>query len=1175
MLRHLRGHGKSAHQCRICGASFSRPDILKKHMESHTRKRRTTDNGEEPKRKKEEGRCNWCNQTKELCCGKPYCKTCEEKGKPCKWCHRPMPEKYYELSSDTCNSCTKKKDDKGASSALNGTVTQYDINTKEENKMDLIRFLTTNEATIKSNLQDEIQKHSNIKWYLTLKVKFVKYDKDGEEMSSEPVFRTRPTILMNSDDMDTSHHYEDVKKMENYLREGSGWRLDFIIMMQLNSVPYKPVQGSNYIPTPKYIADKKAVINIQNTDNKCFLWSILAALHPILDNPQRVTHYQPYEDEMNVNGITFPVVRDQIPKFEKQNDISINVFSYDGEWSHYYLARHTSDKEVNLLLISKGEVKHYCLIKNMSRLLGDRTKYNGVTYYCHYCFHGFVREDLLEEHRNYCKHHGGQIVKLPTEDDNILKFKNFQHQLPVPFIIYADFESVTCKIDTCDNDLHTSSTVKYQKHEPCSFGYKIVSMESKYCKPTVIYRGPNVINHFIESLMEEGKEIQHILSNIQPMNLSAEEELSFEKAEMCHICNQLLGADRVRDHCHLTGRFRGAAHNACNINCKYQTEQGQFFIPVVIHNLRGYDSHLIMNAIGKQQSKINCIPNTMEKYISFSIGHLRFIDSLQFLNASLEKLTMNLAQDGPDTFIHLSKHFPNDIDLLLRKGIYPYDYMDNEEKFNENSLPPMTCFYSQLTEQPISTEDYEHAENIWQRFNMKTLGDYHDLYLKTDVLLLADVFENFRTVCLNMYNLDPAHYYTAPGLFWDAMLKMTKIELELFTDPDMHLFIENNMRGGISMVSNRYSKANNKYLKDYNIDEESTYIVPLDANNLYGWAMSEPQPCSEFEWLNNEQIDKFDITQIPDETETGYILEVNLDYPPELHNLHSDYPLAPESTLITEDQLSPYQISLLHDLNMKPGTTKKLVPNLHNKSKYVTHYRNLQLYIKYGLKITKIHRILQFKQRPWMKPYITFNTKHRKIAKNSFEKDFFKLANNSVFGRTMMNVRKHCDVKLVTEEKKLKKWTSKPSYKQHRIFNNDLVAVELIKSTVKLYQPIYVGFSVLELSKTLMYDFHYGLIKPKYASNAKLLFTDTDSLTYEIKTGDVYTDMKEDIHLYDTSEYPIDHPLYSIENKKVLGKMKDESFGTPLSEFVGLRPKMYSMISESEGIAKYVVKRFI
>ena len=664
------------------------------------------------------------------------------------------------------------------------------------------------------------------------------------------------------------------------------------------------------------------------------------------------------------------------------------------------------------------------------------------------------------------------------------------------------------------------------------------------------------------------------------MELTEEEENNFTSAIHCHICDNMLGTDRVRDHCHLTGKFRGAAHNRCNLNFKYQREQGKFFIPVVIHNLKGYDSHL-MNSLRKTDQDISCLPNTMEKYISFSIGNLRFIDSLQFLNASLEKLTSNLAQNGPDKFIHLSKHFPNDIDLLLRKGIYPYDYMDNEEKFNEDSLPPMTCFYSQLTEQPISTEDYEHAEKVWERFKMKTLGDYHDLYLKTDVLLLTDIFENFRTVCLTYYELDPAHYYTAPGLFWDAMLKMTKIELELFTDIDMHLFIENNMRGGISMISNRYSKANNKYLKDYNTEEESTYIVPLDANNLYGWAMSESQPYGGFKWLTKQQLDEFDITQIPDETEVGYILEVDLEYPPELHDLHSDYPLAPESTLITEDQLSPYQTSLLHDLNMKAGTTKKLIPNLHNKSKYVTHYRNLQLYIKYGMKITKIHRILQFKQRPWMKPYITFNTDMRKKARNSFEKDFFKLANNSVFGRTMMNVRRHRRIILIQDPRKLIRYTAKPSFKRFRIFNENLIAVKLNKITIKLLQPIYVGFSVLELSKTLMYDFHYGLIKSKYATNAKLLFTDTDSLTYEIKTDDVYADMKEDIHLYDTSEYPIDHPLYSIENKKVLGKMKDESFGTPLREFVGLRPKMYSMISESEGkktakgIAKYVVKRFI
>ena len=223
------------------------------------------------------------------------------------------------------------------------------------------------------------------------------------------------------------------------------------------------------------------------------------------------------------------------------------------------------------------------------------------------------------------------------------------------------------------------------------------------------------------------------------------------------------------------------------------------------------------------------------------------------------------------------------------------------------------------------------------------MGDYHDLYLKSDVLLLADVFENFRNVCLKAYNVDPCHFYTSPGLAWQACLKMTEVELELWTDPNMYLFIEDGLRGGISMISNRFSKANNPYVPDYDPDQESSYVMYLDANNLYGWAMSQSLPTGEFDWLNEEENSNLDITQIPDDSEEGYILEVDLKYPKELLDLHNDYPLVPEKMKICPEMLSPYCKQLSEDLKLGSVAVPKLVHNLNDKTKYIVHYRNLKL----------------------------------------------------------------------------------------------------------------------------------------------------------------------------------------------------------------------------------------
>ena len=289
-----------------------------------------------------------------------------------------------------------------------------------------------------------------------------------------------------------------------------------------------------------------------------------------------------------------------------------------------------------------------------------------------------------------------------------------------------------------------------------------------------------------------------------------------EDEKDCYYCSKPLFRekfrDAVKDHCHIIGKFRGAAHNVCNLN--FRINPKRTIIPVAFHNLRGYDAHHLMQVIAEVDGNLKCIPNNMEKYISLSLGNLRFIDSFQFVLSSLESL---VSSNKPEEFEIIQK-FESDPEkraLVLRKGVYPYEYMNSFERFNETSLPPKEAFYSSLTKSGISDEDYEHAKKVWEAFECENLGDYHDLYLITDTLLFADVFQNFRKTCMKNYGLDPEHYYTSPGLSWDALLKHTKIKLELPTDYNMYLFIEKGMRGGIFTEMQRYSKDNNPYLHDY------------------------------------------------------------------------------------------------------------------------------------------------------------------------------------------------------------------------------------------------------------------------------------------------------------------------------------------------------------------------
>ncbi|GFU77872.1 uncharacterized protein TNCV_1138801 [Trichonephila clavipes] len=285
-----------------------------------------------------------------------------------------------------------------------------------------------------------------------------------------------------------------------------------------------------------------------------------------------------------------------------------------------------------------------------------------------------------------------------------------------------------------------------------------------------------------------------------------------------------------------------------------------------------------------------------------------------------------------DEFKYMKHYFDSEkIDLLLRKGVFPYDYFDSFEKCKDSCLPPISKFYNKLNEEAISVEDYNHARKVFNEFHLNNLGEYCDLYVKTDVLLLTDLFENFRKICMQTYKLDPCWYFTTPALSWDAMLLHTKVAIELFTDYDMLLFIEKGVRGGISQCCNRYAIANNRYMSNFNPDDEIKYLMYLDANNLYGYAMSKYLPLKDFVWSDKDLTEQ-DILNLSDESDVGYILEVDLEYPSDLHDKHSDFPLAPE--------------------NKPPPNCKepRLLTTLEPKTKYILHYSNLKLYLKLGRK---------------------------------------------------------------------------------------------------------------------------------------------------------------------------------------------------------------------------------
>jgi hypothetical protein len=1023
-----------------------------------------------------------------------------------------------------------------------------------------------------------------------------KFVTEGEDTFLDMPISSKSNNILSVDDINvvTDTMRTQIKaSIESTALKGSGFALERINYIDLNISSYKPLSGSSYVELPKFIQNKKACINVQNKDNKCFQWAVLSGLHPTEKDAYRTSKYTEYIENYNWEDIQFPTAINNISKFEKNNNVSINVYTID-KYNNIIPIKFCKiilEKHINLLLIKTlDENYHYCWIKDFDKLTNKQnSNHKCKTYTCFRCQHHCTSQTILDKHNEWCSKitdsKDGKI-EMPKEG-SFMEFKNYYNKFKAPFVIYGDFEAIL------PNSIGVNRSPKLtqnQNHKPCGFCLYVVSAFESIQYEPIVYRGSDCMDIFHKTLKNISIDIKEKLKTNKPLEMSKFDKKIFNNSTHCHICEQELGSDRVRDHCHMTGQFRGAAHNECNINFNY----GDYKIPLLIHNLKNYDAHFIISTIPKEMNNIDVIANNSEKFITFTIGNIRFIDSFQFLSAGLETLASNLAKGGIEKFYHTKKHMGEHWKLACQKGIYPYEYMDSFERFDESKLPPIEKFYSSLNESSVSKDEYKHAINVFNTLKMSNLGQYHDFYLKTDVLLLADIFETFRNTIHNTHKLEPVYYFTLPSYSWDAMLYKTKVKFELLHDYEMYCMIEKGIRGGISVISHRYAKANNKYMKNYNKNDIESYITYLDANNLYGLAMSMHLPIDCLKWLN---VENFNLDNMNSNKNIGYILEVDLEYPAELHKLHNDYPLAPENIEIKSEFLSEWQKQqsqtikkLSKELNDKlyNKTIKdnknqkqepenggiKLCPNLMNKTKYIVHSKNLEYYLKKGLKLTKIHRIIQFNQSLWLKQYIDMNTDLRnkaKKAKNDFEKDLYKLMNNSIFGKTMENVRGKIDLELVNNFKRANSITKSPLFNSFHIINKDLVGVISNRKSTQFNKPIYAGFSILELSKLHMFSFHYDFIKPKYGENAKLLMTDTDSLVYHIKTEDFYMDCKENIEHFDTSGFPKEHFLYHEIDDTVLGKFKHETNDLPITEFIGIRSKLYSMKLD-DGDEKFVAK---
>lgn len=1067
---------------------------------------------------------------------------------------------------------------------------EYTIKNSNPDIVDPVIFFQHELNRIKRIITRQLARKGSIRFSLLLNCSMERENDD--EVLTPTNFKTELTPLYS--DIYLNDTLEEM--FEKILLEivemegkGSGWSLVNIKDLVLKICKYTPLSASSHVDLPTSINNKKCVINVQNYDNLCFLYSVLVPYVNKKHRPSRVVSYTHLLAKINYKNLPMPMPVSAISQFEKLNpSYSINVFvideeSQDNEIRPLRVVQAEKENHRDLLLVRDqySGNSHYCYIRNLERLIRAQVRppsCHRKFHLCKRCFSIFIvnGEERLKNHKRLCYQNRTTEVKLPKREGGVIPTMSFNahhKKYKVPFTIYADCETFVGKTKNEEpSEIQNSFTHKESYHSIMSIAcYVHTHLDPSYCGNIKLgyhlFEGKKCMKKFVQFVENVALDFSdlYVQSKTNCMKpLTPEQKSDIKRQTICHICENSFKDedDIVHDHDHLTSEYRGLAHNACNLSYKIPQH-----IPIFFHNLTGYDSHFLVRELGctRFKSEVQVIAQSGEKYISFSKKYLmqkqkkhrweqneyielRFLDSFRFLGQSLDSLVNILPKDE----LHITKQEFNDkaMHLVSRKGVYPYEYTDCPEKLNDTSLPPKEAFFSTLSQKHISDEDYEHAKLVWEKFGIKSLGEYSNLYLKQDVCLLGDIFERFRTLCFKHFQIDPCNYYTTPGMAFDASLKVTRVKLDLITDIDKMLFIESGIRGGSTQCVLRHCKANHEDCPDFDPSLPYIYILYIDANNLYGWAMIQYLPTGEFKWLKLKCFTTEYILNLADDAPYGYFLEVDLLYPSHLHDKHNDLPFCPE---------------------MKPpegNKLNKLLTTLSEKKRYVIHYRMLKLALLHGLILDKVHRVLRFRQEPWLKKFVDLCTNIRKGATNDFEIAFPKLCVNSTYGKSLERIRDRKQFTLVYTMKDFLKKLHKHNFKDYHIYSKNCVGMEFTRQTVILNRPVYLGLAILELSKYLMYEFYYDVLKSFYGKDVELIYTDTDSLILKIRTRSIQKDLKQLEYFFDFSNYPKGTgSLHNTVNNKVLGKFKDEAAGKTILEFVGLRPKCYALrIKVKDGV---------
>ena len=954
--------------------------------------------------------------------------------------------------------------------------------------------------------------------------------------------------------------------------EGSGWSIRRIDKIRFVICKQEAGVIGDYVAFPKNVRGAHQIYN-PNVPGNCVIKAIAAhkyfQLHPSV-LPKNVTRQfhregdQFWQNRVKLDNLSTEITWQDLDKLEKLNDVNIFIYNLSKYKDHKYTLHIVrKGKSLNnflpLLLL---EDKHVAYIRDLTKFFAcftnHRTPFESL---CPICLTFFQTKEDQKNHTEGCT---ANTTILYPSSENMVGFTKKHALFPMSYVGFADLEALN-KINGEEDD---ETNILATQHAFLG-KYVIIDLKNEKIISHASFEGLDCIDKLLNRMSKDWNSIfaSHPKYKI---DISPSDKARFDKAAECDSCNKPFSKKnkKVMHHHHSkpTNNFAGVLCNSCNLAFKEKSS----FLPVYFHNL-SYDLTLILKQASSSYN-IDVKKKSGMRFYCGSYDKIKLIDSYNMIKGSLSNLAReHIKNNGSLRYTkECISHLPKIAqDLLLNSGkqFLPYEYLSSLDKLNETSLPPKEAFYSHLSKSHISDDEYAHALQVWNACQCNTLLDYIQIYLDLDVALLADVFLQWRNTLMNLFELDCLYFLTLPSYAIEAFYYKTQTKLESVNNPDLYHLISSNIRGGFTSVGKRHVVADNKDVNPhFKPGDKSSYLLYVDFNSLYPTTMSQFKfPKGNFKLLSSSERRKFllqDLTKIDINGDVGYYLHIDT-YPisPEVIKETDAFPLCLSQENIKLENVSEYSRSLLHKFKLKiPSKNKKLIAHHNGLHDYLISLPLLQFLLKKGVVIKNVRKIYQFEQGEYLKQFIDGNIAQRASATNPFIKNALKLINNAIYGRMLLNQLNYAtETKVCQSSPSLLKSFSKPTFQKLNIVSSERTLVTYSKPNVLVDSPIYVGFSVLEYAKLLMYKFWYDVLLKEYGNRIEFVYSDTDSFIFKLETDDLSKEIKGPLAPYlDLSNFPPHHPLYDTSCKGQLGKIKIETGAEFMKEFVALKPKMYS-----------------